>query len=54
MREYLEELREHWNDSYWRADHIEVTAALAAIITGLIGLMFAWLETILRREVSHG
>jgi hypothetical protein len=49
VREYLEELREHWTDSYWRADHPEVMAALVAVITGLVGLAFAWLQAQLLR-----
>lgn len=44
MREYLDELRDHWDDAYWRADHPEFLAVIIAIATGLIGLMFAWLE----------
>lgn len=44
MRDYLSELAEHWDDSYWRADHPEVLAVVIAIATGLIGLLFAWLE----------
>lgn len=42
-----DELRELWDrlrDPYWRADHPEITAVLIAIITGLIGLAFAWVE----------
>jgi hypothetical protein len=49
MREYLEELRENWDDAYWRADHPEVVAVLVAIITGAIGLLFAWIEISLHR-----
>jgi hypothetical protein len=45
MREYLNELREHWDDPYWRADHPEVMAVVVALITGMLGLLFAYLES---------
>jgi hypothetical protein len=44
MKEWLEDLRDHWDDAYWHADHPEVKAILIAIITALIGLLFAWLQ----------
>jgi hypothetical protein len=44
MRDYLDDLKQNWNDAYWRADHPEVMAAVVAILTGVIGLFFAWLE----------
>lgn len=48
LRELWQELREHWDDRYWWADHLELRAALIAVITGLIGLVFAWFETRIR------
>lgn len=53
MREYLEELREHWDDSYWRADHPEVMAVLIGLITGILGLLFAYLETAMRKALQE-
>lgn len=50
IRQWLEDAREHWDDSYWHADHPEVKAALIAIVTGLIGLLFAWLEARLQQR----
>ena len=47
LREWLEELRENWTDPYWRADHPEVQAFIVAIVTGVIGLAFAFLEALL-------
>lgn len=44
IRGYLEELRDHWDDAYWRADHPEVMAVVLAVLTGAIGLLFAWLQ----------
>lgn len=52
VREYLEELRDHWDDAYWRADHPEAMAVLIAVLTGVIGLFFAWLELLLHRRRS--
>jgi hypothetical protein len=49
MREYLDELRDNWTDSYWRADHPEVMAVLVAVLTGVIGLTFALIEIHLRQ-----
>jgi hypothetical protein len=44
MSDYWQDLRENWNDPYWRADHPEVMAFAVAIITGAVGLLFAYLE----------
>jgi ABC-type Fe3+ transport system permease subunit len=48
--EWLKELRDHWNDHYWRADHPEVTAVLVAILSGLVGLLFAYLQARMERH----
>jgi hypothetical protein len=50
MRDYLQDLLDNWDDDYWRADHPEVLAGALAVLTGLIGLAFAWLEG---RIVAH-
>lgn len=47
LRDWWEDLRENWNDPYWRADHPEVQAFIIAVVTGVIGLAFALLETVL-------
>lgn len=52
MREYLEELRDNWTDAYWRADHPEVMAVVVALLTGAIGLTFAFVELQLLRQRS--
>jgi len=36
MKEFLEDLRDNWDDSYWWADH----QLLLAILLGLVGLAF--------------
>jgi len=51
IKQYLEDLRDKWDDQYWHADHPEVKAALIAIVTGLIGLLFAWLEAKLQQKI---
>jgi hypothetical protein len=53
VREYLEELRENWDDPYWRADHPEVVAAMIAIVTGAISLIFTTIDLLIRRSLSH-
>lgn len=52
MSDFLSELREHWNDGYWWADRQLLLAILAAIATGLIGLLFAYLETRVRAAAA--
>lgn len=47
VREWWAELREHWDDHYWHADHPEVRAVLVALIVGLVGLVFAWFEALI-------
>jgi len=47
VREWWAELREHWDDYYWHADHPEVRAVLVALIVGLVGLVFAWFEALI-------
>lgn len=47
-RELWRDLRDHWDDDYWWQRHLELRVALLAIISGLIGLLFAWLETRIR------
>ena len=44
MRDMLDTLWERLSDPYWRADHPELTAALVSVVTGVIGLAFAWLQ----------
>jgi len=48
LKDLLEDLRENWRDSYWWTDHPELRAAIVAIITGLIGLIFLQVELALR------
>jgi hypothetical protein len=50
LRELCDELRERWDDGYWWADHPELRAALVAIVGGLVGLLFTWLQLLLERR----
>lgn len=36
MSEFLQDLRDHWNDSYWWADH----QLLLAVLLGIVSLGF--------------
>lgn len=44
MRERLEDIWDKITDPYWRLDHPEVTMFLLSVISGIIGLMFAWIQ----------
>lgn len=58
IRDFLEDARDHWDDHYWRADHPEFTAVVVAVATGIIGLLFTWLNAKIlaryRGEASNG
>ena len=38
VREWWAELREHWDDHYWHADHPEVRAVLVGVLV-LLGIL---------------
>ena len=44
LRDFLDDLRDNWDDHYWWARHQALQAALVAIAVGAIGLLFTWLE----------
>lgn len=50
MREFLEDLRNHWDDSYWWADH----QLLMACLVGLVSLSFALVEAWCKRQILGG
>lgn len=54
MSEFLKELRDNWDNSYWWADHPTLRVALLSIISGAIGVLFVYLnvkvEQLARRE----
>lgn len=53
-REWWDDVRDNWQDAYWRADHPEVVAVAIAIITGAIGLLFAALQALIQRSLLDG
>lgn len=46
--EFARELRDNWDDHYWWARHQALQAALVALVVGLIGLGFTYLEARVR------
>lgn len=44
MRDFLDELRAHWDDGYWWADRQLLLAVLCALAAGTIGLAMKVLE----------
>jgi hypothetical protein len=54
MIENLRNYWEKWQDSYWRLDHPEITAIAIALATGLIGLLFAYLQHKITTEAHNG
>lgn len=52
MSDFLSDLREHWDDGYWWADRQLLLAVLAALATGIVGLLFVYLEARVRRAVA--
>lgn len=44
FREFVDELRDNWDDHYWWARHQGLQIALLAIVSGAIGLLFTYLE----------
>lgn len=49
MTEFLSDLREHWNDGYWWAEHQIELAVIVALVTGFLGVGFAYLEARVRK-----
>lgn len=54
VRAFLSELRDRWDDPYWRADHPELGALLVAVITGLVGLAFTIAQLMITRRFEDG
>jgi hypothetical protein len=53
LREMWEELRDNWDDPYWRLDHQEMVIIALALISGLIGLAFALVQTVLQTLIER-
>ena len=54
LKEFLRELHENWNDHYWWTRHLGLQVAMLSIISGLIGLLFCWLETRIKKASLKG
>lgn len=52
MSEFFAELREHWDDGYWWADHQLEAAILAALVAGLLELGFAYVKLRMTRAMA--
>lgn len=46
-----EDVRDNWDDSYWRAEHPEVVYTVVAVLTGIIGLVFAVIQALIQRRL---
>ncbi|HET9721127.1 MAG TPA: hypothetical protein VFP55_13685 [Solirubrobacteraceae bacterium] len=44
INEFLKDLRLNWDDHYWWARHQALLAAVTAIVTGVVGLLFTYLQ----------
>lgn len=52
MREFLDELREHWDDGYWWADRQLLLAVLVCVATGLLELALTYLKARITASVA--
>lgn len=52
MSDYWQEIRDNWDDPYWRASHPEVMAVLVGVLSGIIGLTFVGLELWMRNHAQ--
>lgn len=50
--EFLDDLRLNWDDHYWWARHQALQASLVAVLVGVIGLFFRYLEARVQRAGS--
>jgi hypothetical protein len=51
-REFFAELREHWDDSYWWADHPALRVLLLSLIAAAVELSRRYLELRLARAME--
>jgi hypothetical protein len=52
LSDFLADLRENWDDHYWWARHQALQAGLIAVIAGVLGLLFTWLELRMRAAIT--
>ena len=51
MNDFLQELRDRWDDPYFWADHQALRMAGIAVVAGIIGLIFHYAELRLDRAM---
>ena len=54
MREFFEELREHWDDAYWWADRQLLLAIALGLVAGVLDLFFVWLKIKIAAAAAGG
>lgn len=52
IKEYIEDVRLHWDDAYWWADHQIEQTIIACVAIGIIGLAFKYAELSLERTMT--
>lgn len=52
LQEFLEDLRDHWDDAYWWADHQLFQTVLACMIVGALGLAFKYVELRMTQQMG--
>lgn len=52
VTEFLEDLRDNWDDHYWWARHQALQIALLSILSGTIGLVFLWARLRMERRYA--
>lgn len=53
-REFLEELREHWDDVYWWADHPTLRTILVCGVAAIVGLIAEYGKLRMQRTMIQG
>lgn len=53
VTELLRELRERWDDPYWWADHQALRITLLSLLSGVLGLLFVYLDAKLKRRLAQ-
>lgn len=52
LREFVDDFRENWDDSYWWLDHQALRMGLLCVLSGVIGLFFLYLRLRLEAKLS--
>lgn len=54
VRDFVDELRDNWDDHYWWARHQALQAVLIAVAVGAVGLLFTVFETRVKVRALKG